>query len=307
MDIDHDPAGHPTTRTLDDIWHDEHDHLHTIASRLLRDPAEADDVVQEAFGRLLRVDLDEIDNTRAWLTVAIHRLCLNRLNSAYNRRESTAGPTPLDDTPPGTIPSATSDPADQVTLDDQVRLSLAVVLDQLSPAERTSFVLHDIFGFRYDEIGKIVGRTATTCRQLASRGRRAVRSMPPLQRSSPAPDRAPATGEHRRLVECFIAACDTGDVAALVEVLDPHAASETLTLDGRRLPCDETGRHLVEHMMRILGPGSGTILVPVLGDNGVDIVAFYSDGRRGVFRLQITNGLIKRLDITVIGSVKPTV
>jgi RNA polymerase sigma-70 factor (ECF subfamily) len=301
MNPDPRPPERSAGRTLDDVWRDERDHLHAIAARMLHDPAEADDVVQEAFGRLLRVDLDEIDDTRAWLTVVVRRLCLTRLASAYNRRESVAGAAPPDEGPGGVSGAAIGegDPADRVTLDDQVQHALAVVLDRLSPAERTSFVLHDIFGFRFAEIGEIVGRTATACRQLASRARRTVRSSPP---SSIASSAGRASDEHRRLVERFVAACNAGDVAGLVEVLDPDVRGETVTLAGQRLGHGEGATHVARRSMLFLGPESGTVLVPLLGESGVDIVAIYPDGTRGVFVLEIAEGVIARFRIVLVSS-----
>lgn len=284
----------PPAQTLDDVWRNEHRHLHSLASRMLRDASEAEDVVQEAFGRLMGVGLGEIDDTRAWLTVVVRRLCLNRISSAYSRRESTAGAAPPEDAASSVANAHPSDPADRVTLDDQVQQALAVVLDQLTPAERTSFVLHDIFGFPYAEIGEIVGRTATTCRQLASRARRAVRSSPP-RGSSPTPTTAPANDEHRRLVERFVAACNAGDVAGLVEVLDPEVVSEAVALDGQRLGGNTGARRVATHAMRYIGPESGSTLVPVFGESGVDIVAIFPDGGRGIFEVEITNGVVHHL------------
>src|SRR6476646_2030424 len=155
---------------VDDAWRTYRARLVAQATRTLRDPAGAEDVVQEAFRRLSRVPLDEIEDVGGWLSVVVRRLSLNRLRSAYARHEGlvdVAGDT-------DTVPLA--DPADRVTLDDEVQLALAVVLDRLSPAERTSFVLHDVFGFPFDAIAAVVGRTPAACRQLASRARRAIRS-----------------------------------------------------------------------------------------------------------------------------------
>jgi RNA polymerase sigma-70 factor (ECF subfamily) len=290
-------ADGPTeSRVLDDIWHREHRYLHAIAARMLRDPDDADDVVQEAFGRLMRVDL-EIDDPRAWLTVVVRRLCLNRLGSAYHRRESTFGSAPPEDAPGGTADRPAGDPADRVTLDDQVQHALAVVLERLSPPARTAFVLHDIFGLPYQEIGQIVGRTATTCRQLASRARRSVRSSAP---SPTRPVRTHATDEHRRLVERFVVACAAGDLAGLVEALDPDAAVDTVMLDGTQLGHGDGAERVASDAMRFLGPGSGTVLVPVLGDRGVDAVALYPNGGHGVFAIEIADGAIRRLGITVV-------
>ena len=106
--------------------------------------------------------------------MVVRRLCLDRIRSAHFRHESVT----LATLPDGVIslpPELAADPADRITLDDQVQLALAVVLDRLSPAESTAFVLHDIFGFPYAAVGETVGRSTAACRQLASRARRAIR------------------------------------------------------------------------------------------------------------------------------------
>ena len=144
-------------------------YLFAIAAGMLGRPAEAEDVVQEAFARLAGASIDDIDNVRGWLVVVTRRLCLDRLGSADARRTiATAEP-----------PEAAQegvDPADRLTLDDEVRRALAVVVDRLSPAERTSFILHDIFGFPFDAVAELVGRTPAACRQSARRARLAIRS-----------------------------------------------------------------------------------------------------------------------------------
>src|SRR5262245_60157670 len=148
---------------------------------MLGDRVEAEDVVQEAFARLHRVEDGDIDDVRAWMTVVVRRLCIDRIRSARQRRE-----LPVDANDELTLDTAeraplfreggSDDPADRVTLDDEVQLALAVVLDRLTPAERTSYVLHEVFGYPFDAVAEIVGRTPSACRQLASRARRAIRS-----------------------------------------------------------------------------------------------------------------------------------
>jgi len=114
-----------------------------------------------------------------------------------------------------------ADPADKVTLADEVGYAILVVMETLSPAERTAFVLHDLFGLKFDEVAAIVGRTPAAVRQLASRARRHVRGQ------SPWPP-ADAAG-HRRVVEAFASAAASGDLAALIRVLDPDVV---LVSDG---------------------------------------------------------------------------
>src|SRR5439155_18640937 len=115
-----------------------------VAYRMLGSLIDAEDVVQEAYARLVRADLDAIEDVRGWLVVVVTRLCLDQLRSARSRRETYVGPwlpEPLVEPGRGAAP----DPADRVTLDDSVRIALLVVLERLSPAERAAFVLHDVF------------------------------------------------------------------------------------------------------------------------------------------------------------------
>src|SRR5207237_10490291 len=119
--------------------------------------------------------------------------------------DDPASPTPMSPLP---------DPADRVTLDDSVRMALLVVLEQLTPAERAVFVLHDVFQFSFDAVADIVGRTPVACRQLDSRARRRIESETEPARFAVEPP------EHHRVAEQFIAACAGGDLAALMALLD---------------------------------------------------------------------------------------
>ena len=204
--------------TFAEIWRDQHDRLVARATRMLGDAAAAEDVVQEAFRRLDATPLNEIDDVGGWMAVVVRRLCLTRMRAAYVRHEAIGVEVPI---------VADVDPLDRVTLDDEVQAALAVVLDALTPAERTAFVLHDVFGFPFDAVAAIVGRSDAAVRQLASRARRAIRrdQLPPAAAR-------PDTREHDVVVERFIAACAGGDIGALVAVLDPDVV---LRSDGGRL------------------------------------------------------------------------
>ena len=122
-------------------WRDHRAFAVDLAFRMLGDVTEAEDVVQEAFARLLRADARELSDVRGWLVVVVSRLCLDILRSARIRRGVAMPQDDLGGTPGGGLPP---DPADRITLDDSVRSALLVVLEQLSPAERTAFVLHDV-------------------------------------------------------------------------------------------------------------------------------------------------------------------
>src|SRR3954471_14403701 len=149
------------------LWQEHHGYLRDVAFRMLGRVSEAEDAVQEAFVRLLGVDLDEINDVRGWLVVVVGRICLDSMGSARVRREARVD-VPLE------ITADAPDPSDLVTLDDNIRMALAVVLERLTPPERAAFVLHDVFQFSFDDVASIVGRSPAACRQLASRARRRV-------------------------------------------------------------------------------------------------------------------------------------
>jgi len=182
-----------------------------VAYSTLGSVAEAEDCVQEAWLRLLRVeDPAGIRNLGAWLTTTVSRLALDALGRAQVRRERYVGqwlPEPLVED------AAAGDPADRVTLDESVSMALLVVLERLSPAERTSFLLHDVFGLSFAEIAGVVGRSPAAVRQLAARARQHV--------DEGRPRFPPTYAEQRELVAAFAAACAEGDLERLVTMLDP--------------------------------------------------------------------------------------
>ena len=188
------------------------DHLRAVAQRMLGSAAEADDAVQEAWLRLSRSDTAEVENMRAWLTTVVSRICLDMLRARQTRREDLvdewSGQPVV-----ALFEDREGDPEHEALLADSVGVALMVVLDTLAPAERLAFVLHDMFGVPFDEIGPIIDRNAGAARQLASRARRRVRG-------AHAPDAA-TLGQQRKVVDAFLAASREGDFEALLEVLDP--------------------------------------------------------------------------------------
>jgi len=190
-------------------------HLRAVAYRMLGSLTEADDAVQEAWVRLARRDPGG-DELRGWLTVVVGRICLDMLRTRRSRREDYAGtwlPEPLV-TAPGE-----DDPEESAVLADSVGLALLVVLDRLTPAERLAFVLHDVFGVPFEEIAGVVGKSPAATRQLASRARRRVRV------DAPQPDADLAV--QREVVDAFLAASRSGNLDALLEVLDPDVVFRT--------------------------------------------------------------------------------
>ena len=124
-----------------------------LAYQMLGDVGEAEDIAQESFLRLARTDPSQIEDVRGWLTVVAGRLCLDQLRSARARYERPDHGGALE-----ASRSNDPDPADRVTLDDEVRTALLEVLRRLSPGERVAFVLHDVFQMPFEEIAETVGR-----------------------------------------------------------------------------------------------------------------------------------------------------
>jgi RNA polymerase sigma-70 factor (ECF subfamily) len=235
-------------------------HLRSVAYRMLGSLTEADDAVQETWLRLTRSDPGGVQNLRGWLTTVVSRICLDMLRARASRREDA-----LDDVhiPDPVVTMVGDDPAEHAVLADSVGLALLVVLDTLAPAERLAFVLHDVFGVPFDQIGPILDRTPAAAKQLASRARHRLRGT---SGQAPAPD--PAV--QRAVADAFLAAAREGDFDGLLAVLDPSvvlradAGSSPLgpsrLVRGATAVATQAGRfaHLSRHAQPVLvngGPG----------------------------------------------------
>lgn len=267
-------------------WRSHRPYLVNLAYQMLGDVGEGEDVAQEAFLRLSRADVDEIDDVRGWLTVVAGRLCLDQLRSARARYERAGNVEP-----PDGRPSSEPDPADRVTLDDEVRGATWELLRRLSPGERVSFVLHDVFQMPFTEIAETVGRPVGTCRQLARRARAKFAAAAPRPAEI-------ADTEHQLVTERFISACANGDLEALTAVLDPTVWGVG-TVVGENAPPpqvnhgpEEVGRNL----LRYLGHGATLVSGPV----GEPVLLAFSRRRLfAVLLLTIRNDLVCKIEASV--------
>jgi RNA polymerase sigma-70 factor (ECF subfamily) len=264
----------------------ERPHLVSVAYRMLGSLAEAEDVVQDAW---LRYDkarrLGEIHDVRGWLTTVTGRLCLDVLKSARVRREAYPGqwlPEP--------VVTRLDDPAERVTLRNEVGLALLVVLEKLTPEQRVALVLHDAFGVPFEEIATVLNSTVTAARQHASRGRRAVAT----QGARHTADR----NEQRRVLDAFMAAASSGDLQSLAAVLAPDVVA--IGDGGGVVPAgtrkvfgaDKVARFYVG----LLHKAETMAVEPVLvnGDLGLVVRATYRNGRSlvSVLNLAVADGRI---------------
>jgi RNA polymerase sigma-70 factor (ECF subfamily) len=262
------------------LWNAHTRRMLDIAFRILLDLGDAEDVVQEAFSRLARMDVAAVDDCEGWLVVVTSRLCLDKL------RNRARHPTDALDVVEDPFDPHVIEPGSQVTLVDNVTLAMHALLERLSPAERTSFVLHDVFQYSFEEVGTIVGRSPAACRQLASRARRT------LQAES-ATDRFPVdSARQRQISERFIDVCAGGDLDGLLALLDP-------AVDGAGDLAPEVvvgAAEVASGILRYLGPpASPTLLHLPVGDR-IGIVALRDRHVLALALLTIDHGLVVHVD-----------
>ncbi|UTT66267.1 sigma-70 family RNA polymerase sigma factor [Janibacter sp. CX7] len=236
-----------------------------LATRVLGDHAEAEDVVQQAWLRLHGTDTD-IESLPAWLTTVTTRLCLDRLKSRTPVPHSEIEPT---ETAP--------DIADDVVMADTVGVALQAVIDRLSPGERVAFVLHDSFGFDFATIAAILGTTPAAARKLASRARGKVRGR----------------GSERadwEVVDAFMAAAREGDFDSLLRLLAPDA---TITADAAAVasgtPERVDGRREIAEFFN----GSAHAALAVLVDERPGAAWFHRGEARVLFDFDVVDGVVQ--------------
>lgn len=261
-------------------------HLRAVAYRMLGSVSEADDALQEAWLRIRDQDPERIENMQAWLTTIVGRVCLNMLRSRRVRPDELSPHVP----DPVVSLDGDPDPEHEALLAESVGLALLVVLDELTPAERLAFVLHDVFGVPFADIAGALGRSEAAAQQLASRARRRVQG-------APRPDCDLA--RQREIVTAFFAASRDGDFDALVAVLDPDVelrvdggvlrAQASLVLRG----ADAVAAHTTTYSK--LYPFVRPALV-----NGAAGAVVAPDGRPfSVMAFTVTNAKITQIDVLV--------
>jgi RNA polymerase sigma-70 factor (ECF subfamily) len=273
---------------LAEAFEGERAHLVRVAYGQLGSLAEAEDVVQDAWLRLQRVDAEEIRDLRAWLTTTVSRLALDALRSARMRRERYVGPW----LPEPLIGDAEADPADRVTLDESVGTALLVVLESLSAGERVAFVLHDVFGYGFDGVAEVLGVSPDAARQLGSRARRQVQARRP---------RFPATHEQQReIVAAFAAATADGDTDRLVALLHPDVVMRTDgggVVNAARKPIEGADR-VAKVTVALASKGGGLSGARFVDVNAMPGIVMQDwDGTANVIAFTVDDGLITAVDV----------
>ncbi len=270
--------------------------LRNVAYRMLGSAHEADDAVQEAWLRLSRSDMGDVNNLAGWLTTVVARVCLDMLRARKTRREEV-----MDD---GVTQIAANDAGAEQNrmIADNVGLAMLVVLETLTPAERVAFVLHDMFDLPFDDIAPIVGRTPEATRQLASRARRRVQGGSRAVNAGELVRKQDELVRKQEVITAFLTASRTGDLTGLLAVLDPdvvlHADAAAVTMaasTGGAFPISPVirGQDAVADTFR---GRAGAARLAVVDD---DVAAIYAPGGKPlvVFSFSIESGRIAAIDI----------
>jgi len=255
--------------------------LRLLALRMLGTVAEADDALQEVWLRVSRSET-RVENLGGWLTTVTSRVCIDLLRARKARRETLVG---LEVEAPARN-LATIDPESEALLAEAVGSALLTVLAVLSPAERVSYVLHDLFDMPFTDVAAIVGRSEPAVRQLASRARRRVRGVP-----SPEADAL----REREVVRAFLAASREGRFETLLGLLSPDAvfhADETAIGMGAKAAM-HGGREIAERVLR--APQAD---VYALVNDRPALVAMAGGRPRAVLTFTIENGIITAVRLT---------
>jgi len=226
-----------------------------------------------------------VDDLPAWLTTVVTRLCLDQLRK--HRTRSTAEYTAAT-TAELTMPGLPADPESDMVLAEQIGDAMQVVLDTLAPAERAAFVLHDVFGYPFEDITTILGRSGTAVRQLASRARRKVRGLPP--------DRAEegVRAESRNVVGAFLAAARGGDLTSLLTLLAPEAVMQVDAV-GTRMGAEPVYQGAAAVASRFSGGAKRARVATIDGDPG--LVWLAGGEVKVAFAFHLDAGLISEIEL----------
>jgi RNA polymerase sigma-70 factor (ECF subfamily) len=211
---------------LADEFEAHRERLLVIATRVLGSRADAEDVVQEAWLRLLAQEPGSVQNLAGWLTTVVGRLSIDVLRSRTAKGEVSYEAQFRDPVVVADDVSGDGDPERHAVEAESLGLALLVVLGSLRPDERLAFVLHDMFAVPFAEIGPIIDKSADAAKMTASRARRKVHGAA----------RPTSNLHHQRLVvDAFLAAARDGDFEALLEILDPDLTWEVHGARGMKV------------------------------------------------------------------------
>ncbi len=265
--------------------------LFGTAYQMLGTVTDAEDILQDTWLKWNAVDSATVEHPKAYLVRVVTNLALNRLTSARAVRETYLGPWLPE--PLLTAPDA----AEETEVADTVSTAMLVVLETLAPVERAVFVLREVFGYSHAEIAGFLDRPEATVRQIAHRARSHVHSRRP---------RFDADADARdEITAKFMAACQGGDLNALMEILAPEV---TLWNDGggkvtaARRPLhgpDHVARWMLGVMAKPVWVRAGIQLESAVINGELGVLAVVGDYRGAAFTYDIRGGRIENIRFQV--------
>lgn len=265
-------------------------YLMGVAYRILGTLTDAEDTVQEALARWYTHDRTDVRDMRKWLTAVTSRIAIDHLRSAQRQREAYIGPWLPE--PIIEDPDERAEPESRVVFEESVHMAMLVVLEALTPAERTVFVLHEVFDLPHQDIAKVIGRSPAACRQLDMRARQHVSSGVTRYELSPQEQRAASSA--------FLAACDSGDLVSLLRILDSDVVVHSDgggAIRAARRPV-HGAEQVARYLLRVRGKWPVTLhLAEVNGSAGV--IAECQGRVAAVVSLAMAGGKIARVDIVL--------
>lgn len=262
--------------------------LFTIVYEILGSATESDDVLQDSYLRWAEVDLTTVRDTKSYLAQLVTRQALNALRAGARRREDYIGPWL-----PEPLLLDERDASSDVVLAESVSMAMLVLLETLTPDERAVFVLREVFGFDYDEIGGAVGKSATTVRQVAHRAREHVQAR--RKRFEPVDPTRSA-----EITEQFMTAAATGDMEGLLSMLAPTAtwtADSNGKASAARRPvvgADKVAKGVIGLFRR--GQQLPDVRIETAVYNSAPAIIVYSgDHLEGVFVIEVIDDKITNL------------
>lgn len=189
--------------------------LFGLAYRMLGSRADSEDVLQDAWLRWQGAERDGLRSPEAWLTTVVTRLSIDRLREAKQKREQYVGPW----LPEPLVAEEAPDRAAELASD--LSVAFLTVLERLAPEERAVFLLREVFDMDYPELAQMLGKNEAACRQMLHRARQRMHQDRPRFQVNPE--------AHRRLLDRFVAATQSGDRERIMALL---AEDARLTSDG---------------------------------------------------------------------------
>jgi RNA polymerase sigma-70 factor (ECF subfamily) len=198
-----------------DVYEELRPLMFSIAYRMVGSVSDAEDIVQDAFLRFHRATKqgEVVESPKAYLSAITTRLSIDHLRSARVRRETYVGqwlPEPI-------LTDESADAEHHAETADSLSLAFLVMLESLSPVERAVFLLREVFGYEYEEIARVVGKSEDNCRQIAVRARHQVEAKKPRFEAS--------RRRKEELAQRFFAAAMAGDSEGLLDLLAADVAA----------------------------------------------------------------------------------